>query len=541
MTGWRISSTPVTGLLLAASVLFALLLAVPGETVTTAYVNDLFIFLDGAHRIASGQVPNRDFHTALGPLTFYLPALGYWLSGTLGGAMPAGMALLILVLALPIAHILASRLRPVIALAFGIFLLLILAVPMNLGESIASLSFAMFYNRVGWVALSALLVMYLRPERPYKAQAALDTLCAALLTVLMIYTKITYGAVALAFLAFMLFDRAQRRWAAGAFGLALAAGLVIEAFWQSSLAHLADLMLTGQVSGSRGFVDLAIGFLRHLADYVMLGIFVALVLWRTRSLRDFLFFGLCAGPGLLIQNQNSQPWGIITIHAGAAVAAEILLRQEDRNQDRKGRPLPLATGAPLVLLALLLPTGLHCFMALGLHAGLAAAKAGEPFALPGFDRIRLALLWSPGDHAFSTAYLTSVRDGARLLAALPEKPQNVSVLDFANPFSPGLGLKPPRGDNAWLHWGRNVDATHFLPPEQLFAGVQVLMDPKWGINSAPLRELYGDYVRTAFEPLRESDFWVVRQRRERALSAENHPVREPARRSLVGAGDGTQP
>ena len=131
---------PVTGVLLAVAAVFALLMAVPGETVTTAYVNDLFIFLDGAHRIASGQIPNRDFHTALGPFTFYLPAVGFWLSGTLGGAMPTGMALLILVLALPIVHVLGSRLRPMIALAFGIFLLLILAVPMNLGESIASLS-----------------------------------------------------------------------------------------------------------------------------------------------------------------------------------------------------------------------------------------------------------------------------------------------------------------------------------------------------------------------------------------------------------------
>jgi hypothetical protein len=180
-------------------------------------------------------------------------------------------------------------------------------------------------------------------------------------------------------------------------------------------------------------------------------------------------------------------------------------------------------------------------MALGLHAGLAAARAGEPFGLPGFERVRLALLWSPGDHAFSTAYLASVRDGARLLATLPEKPRNVSVLDFANPFSAGLGLDPPRGDNAWLHWGRNVDAAHFLPPERLFAGVQVVMDPKWGINSEPLRGLYGDYIRTAFEPLRESDAWVVRQRRQPALSADRDRLREPSRRSLVGAGDGIQP
>src|SRR3712207_3518150 len=176
----------VSGTLLCAAAAFGLLLALPGQTVTTAYLNDLFIFLDGAHRIASGQVPNRDFHTPLGPLNFYLPAMGYWLSGNLGGAMPTGMALLVLGFAPVTAHVLTSRLRPVIAFPFGAFVILILAVPMNLGESIAALSFAMFYNRIGWAALAILLVMYLRPEQAHPRQEVLNALCAALLTLVML-------------------------------------------------------------------------------------------------------------------------------------------------------------------------------------------------------------------------------------------------------------------------------------------------------------------------------------------------------------------
>src|SRR3954454_10527292 len=109
---------PVAGLILAIAALCALLLALPGQTVTTVYVNDLLIFLDGAHRIASGQVPNRDFHTALGPLVYYLPGAGYRLSGTFGGAMPAAMALAVAALAPVIAYVAASRLRPAIALPF---------------------------------------------------------------------------------------------------------------------------------------------------------------------------------------------------------------------------------------------------------------------------------------------------------------------------------------------------------------------------------------------------------------------------------------
>src|SRR3712207_6575958 len=154
----------VSGTLLCAAAAFGLLLALPGQTVTTAYLNDLFIFLDGAHRVASGQVPNRDFHTALGPLNFYVPALGYWISGSMGGALPTGMAAATIILALPMIHILGSRLQPAVAIPYGLFLLLIVAVPINLGEGIASLSFAMFYNRIGWAALSTLLVLYVQPE-----------------------------------------------------------------------------------------------------------------------------------------------------------------------------------------------------------------------------------------------------------------------------------------------------------------------------------------------------------------------------------------
>lgn len=471
----------VSGTLLSAAVAFGLLLALPGQTVTTAYLNDLFIFLDGAHRIASGQIPNRDFHTALGPLSFYVPALGYWLSGSMGGAMPTAMAFMTVALAVPMIHILGSRLRPVVAIPYGLFLLLIVAVPINLGESIASLSFAMFYNRIGWAALSALLVMYLQPEKPSDHQNLFDAFCAAALALLLLYTKATYGLVALAFLALMLFDASQRRWVLWALGLVGLSALLIEAAWQSSVSHLEDLALAGRVSGTRGIVDLSLAFLRHLADYVLLAIFAALVLWRTRSLRDLLFFGICAGPGLMIQTQNSQPWGIITLFAGAAVATEILLRSR-HPADQEDRSLS-ARGAPLLLIAFLLPTGLHCFMALSLHSIVATVRLGEPFGLPRFSELRLATLWVPGDRSFMTDYLTSIREGARLLSELPVRPENVSVLDFANPFSAGLGLPPSRGDYAWLHWGRNINNIHHLPPEHLLGSVDVLMVPDAGIST----------------------------------------------------------
>src|SRR4051812_42434780 len=192
---------------LTCAMLAAVLLVAPGQTVITKYLNDLFVFLDGGHRILSGQIPHRDYHTPIGALADLLPALGMLLTGSPGRAMPAGFAVLILLLAPVTARILSSRLRPALALPIVVYLTLVLAAPANLGESASILSFGMFYNRIGWVALALLLVMFLPPHG--RSRPISDGLCAALLVLLMLYTKISYGVVALAFVLFMLTDRAQ--------------------------------------------------------------------------------------------------------------------------------------------------------------------------------------------------------------------------------------------------------------------------------------------------------------------------------------------
>ncbi|WP_409518557.1 hypothetical protein [Rhizobium laguerreae] len=170
------------------------LLALPNQTITSKYVNDLFVFLDGAHRIWSGQVPNVDFHTSLGALTFYIPAVSYGLSGSMGGAMPVGMAIVILLFAAVAAAILGSRMHKALGLPFAAFLLLLVAAPANPGERIGNLTFAMFYNRLGWASLGLLLVMYL-PRLSSAESKAMDAACASFLVLFMLYTKITYSVV----------------------------------------------------------------------------------------------------------------------------------------------------------------------------------------------------------------------------------------------------------------------------------------------------------------------------------------------------------
>ncbi|MGF9694085.1 hypothetical protein AAIH46_14820 [Rhizobium sp. 0TCS1.26] len=488
----------------------AALLALPGATVTTKYVNDLFIFLDGAHRIWSGQVPNVDFLTSLGPLAFYIPAAGYGLTGSMGAAMPVGMALVVLLLAVVAGEVIASRMGWIVGLPLALFLLLIAAVPANPGEWIGELSFAMFYNRMGWAALGLMLVFYLpRRSDPSRGKDIRDAACATILVLLMLYTKITYALVEIAFLVFLLSDHHQRRWVALALATIAICALCVEFFWRGSLSHLADLRLAGEVSGGLPSVEvLANVALKNLADIAVFGLFSVLFITATRRIRDLLFAGFCAATGLLIIEQNFQIVGILTLGAGAAVITETLLRQRHSSAVQ-----PL--GLPLLLIPLLLPPSASHATTLSMHAFLAVSGKGEAVPLPQFSAIRLVPMWSEGQFGYFRRYNETLADGKAALAALGPDVGHVAVLDFVNPFSAGLNLAPPRGDSPWYHWGRTLNPEHHPDAEVIFAAVELILDPKVPIEpwtTGGMREIYQGYIDSHYRLETETADWRIYRR-----------------------------
>ncbi|WP_437354139.1 hypothetical protein [Neorhizobium petrolearium] len=478
---------------------------------TAAFINDVLIFLDGAHRIAVGQLPSRDFHTALGPLVFYIPAIGYLVTGNYGAAMPLGMGLLIIAFIPATIRIVTSRLHPLLTTVLAVFLILILATPINLGSPIGLLSFAMFYNRIGWVALALLLVMYVSPYAQSRKSDLADGLAASFLLLIQIYTKVTYGLVALGFIAFMLFDRRQSRWVwIGLIATAVAC-LSIEVFWHGTLQHVQDLAEAARVSGERDLPSLVRNFLENFADVSVFALMVSISLFKTRGLRDLLFYGFCFAAGLLIINQNAHAWGIITLYAGAAVALEKVLRL-DLTAGIEHPQKAASAGLPLLFLFFLAPPIVHHASALVLHTVYAVSNVGKPLGLPLFADVRN--IDPPGGQPkFMQQYIDSIESGGALLTSLPTPPERVLVLDFVNPFSAGLGIEPPSGDSAWLHWGRNVSDKSHLAPEVLFADVELVMIPKGGINGLPLKQLYCPYILQRFEQVQETTAWTVYQRR----------------------------
>jgi hypothetical protein len=212
----------------------------------------------------------------------------------------------------------------------------------------------------------------------------------------------------------------------------------------------------------------------------------------------------------MLFSQNFQHSGVITLSAGAAVAVQLLVPTERSTAAREDRAM--LQEAYLLLFAVLLPSSIHNAAVLGLHAHLAGTDRGQALPLPNFDRIRLARPDGADEPPDFVRYLSTLEDGARALRRLKQEAGQVLVLDFVNPFSAGLGLEPAHGDSVWHHWRRTLDQANHPPPEELFRGVRVIMEPKWPIEVSTaegLRQIYASYIIEHYELAQETADWKV--------------------------------
>jgi hypothetical protein len=489
--------------------IFAAALALPGVTVTTRSLDGLFLLIEEMYRGLNGQVAGVDFHTIKGPLVHHIPALGYVMSGSFGGAMPLGMGLTVLVTSLLAAHVLTSRLRPFLALMFASFLLLIVAAPINLGGAVTGLTFVSFDSRTSWGALGLLLVMYLRPLGRPRSATALDAFSAAALTLALIFMRGPFGLAAVVFLLFMLTDRRQFRWVIASILITVATVVVLALFWRGFWPYFGDVWGSihpddGWGSAVRQLLSKAVD---HLTDFLLLTVLAGVVLWKTWSIRHLVFFLLCSIAGLWLLSTTGERWGIISIHAAAAVAAELLLRGMDRRSDAAYGRFVNPSGVKLFFLAFVLPTIVHCLLALMLHAGTAAAGTAQALALPRLDSLYLADLWTGRDFKAASSYLDVVNEGLDLVAEFNQPARRLATLGSADIFTALLGLQPPEHDIRGPAREQTTADRLDMSLDTLLKSVDMVLVRRSPDASGLAEKL--DAVRRNFEQVGASEHWLL--------------------------------
>lgn len=505
---------------------------------------DVMAALDEGWRILRGQAPHVDFHNPIGPLSYELIALGMSIGTPSTSSIPYGSALLLAV-ALPCAWWLASVRLPwpmafVTVLLCGVLLL----APRPLGFGVRETTYAMIYNREGYVLFMLLAIAaLLEPRRTRWSSPAAEGFVIGVLLALALYCKITYfvaGALTLAASAAV--RRHSRRSAlAGVAGL----GAVCLLFWVVLRvrpdAYLADVLSAGRSQSLRMRGALVARALveNALPAYVLL---LCLALrewtsgpgrrdWRGRVRRWLPALCVIAMAALITSGNAAQRNGSDDplIPLAGLLCVEGFRRDLPLPGDPAGAPARFAYSFALLLFFPACWTGLLAKDVASLtyasawnleHRG-AGPRSGRIDAGPLRDFVvpdstsHVTAYWSARDHP------ERIGDGIQLLRDHLQRGDRVATLALANPFSFALGLRPALGEQVWWELDITFDERHHPPAEAVLGDATLVMIPRLGDRRVgigfetadALCAIYCGYVTSHFDEAARSGSWMLFRRR----------------------------
>lgn len=570
-----------TGFIAAVLGLFALvcaaLLALPAATFLTHAPHDSLIFVDAAYRLAHGQVPHLDFHTSVGALSALLPYLGLVIGGSFGAAMPTALVVALAALAPMIVYVLATRFRWYLALPVGALLILLIAAPLITGDVPSRITMAMWYNRFCWAVLSALFLMWMTP-RPARATAwPVEGIIAGLLVLILVYTKITYGLVSLAYLGFWFAVRQDsRRTVAVAAGVCIAVAVGLEVVWRLNSAYLADIALALKAGPALrgGLLQPIKTALKSSQEVVLVCLAIAqLAAVGGLKARDLLYTAFVLLAGLAIINQNSEDASIACLIAALAVAAERVVRSDWPNGI--GKPWVARLAALSLIVAFVAEPLVYRSVALyrhyseahahdedprlpaslaGFHArdvkgytvveagtGVLEAITAQPLdASTAFSLLRDRTMISTPNLLGTAEYFFTLGQGVKALSGLAYAGKDIFAFDIVNPFPFILGTPPSEGALFCYHLDRQYSRDYYLPVDTVLGQVAFALVPKFPMeykDRDALMELYGGYLRRHFAVVADTPYWTVWERgAQRPARSGDGAAMEPARADDDDAG-----
>lgn len=486
---------------------------------TRIYIQDAFSMLDGAWRILNGQRPHVDFYTGLGPVTYLIPAAGVLLAGGMADGLAYGQAVFGCLVGLWAYLLSERRLRGLAAILFCLLVVLIGIVPTTIGDSPSGITPATTYNRFGY-ALVALLM--LEASTPAGSERSRDELWGGVSTGLilgtLLFLKISFfmGAVFLLAAAFPLRPQTKQRWygLAGAFSLTT---LVFAAYLRFDLAAMyGDLRTVAHTKHVMVGWYLAKDVVVYAMPFLLLvySISLSAASLRERNAIRLAGIGVClAGFFLLLTS-----WQFFALPLDAVMAILLVDRLVPAP-----RQATLAQGPRLLVLAL------GVFLAVsylvpevqGMVYGLMQKIRQVPHT--SFTAPALAGL----NTTVEGSYVEYINEGCDLLNQHRQAQDSVLALNFTNPFSFGLRIKPPLGGATWLQYGTDFDESG-PAPERVFQGASLVMLPKkFSDYTLPdtLPRIYGPYLKQHYAVEAESlNWWLYRRKdaeRAKDLSKES--------------------
>jgi len=443
---------------------------------------------------------------------------------------PTLINVLLLVIFTPWAWFIArSRFSAVNAFLLALFMGVLLVTPRPLGKLIQETSYAMLYNRQGFVLLSLLFVeIFVTPHTPVKPKPKnifLSGLSSGVLLALLFYCKVNYFAIAIvSILLYFILFRFSKVWflglISGVASIVLAMYILLDL---NSFAYLADISLAAQGQDKiqklhnmkKSFIDnfywLYLAFMLIIINSI--NQHQSYQKWSSfwQQTRPQIAAAFVALSGTLICGTNAQATDIPLFF----VAGLILLERLRREFKLDYNPVNSFSGLKYFLTISIVT--LFCvailFQDISSIAGatmsnkLKFTPAAQSQQLQSKTMSDLLVVEKSSD------YPPMINDGLSLLRPHISKDSRILAMDFANPFSFALELTPPKGDALWWHYNHTFNQQSFPKAEKVFQEVNLVIIPKQSKEGSSAAEhmqaIYGDYLNQHFQEQDNSQFWTL--------------------------------
>lgn len=476
------------------------------------YAQDAFTMLDGAWRILNGQRPHVDFYTGLGPVSYLIAAAGVIVARGNADGLAYGQALFACLAGWWAYRLSVRRVRGLGALLLGAAVVLMAIVPTTIGDTPAGITPATTYNRYGYALVALLMLEACMPLRPSPLRPATKDdefrggLSTGLILGVLLFLKVSFfmGAVFLLGALTPLRQQRRERWR----GIGAAFGLVVLAFAVYLRFDLAamygDLRTVAHAkhvtTGTYLVKDIIVSAMPFLL-FVLLLAQSAGSRWERNAVR---IAGLCVcATGFFLMMTS---WQFFGLPLDAIMALLLVERAIPESPD------PLPASAPR-LLALLF--GIFFAVAYitpeieGLNYGIRQKMLRTPHT--SFTALHLAGFSSTVERDL----VEYINEGCDLLNQHRLPSDSVAALNFTNPFSFGLGMKPRVGGTTWLQYGTDFDDAG-PSPERVFQGASLVMLPKLFSDSTlpgTIPRIYEPFLKQHYVLEAESlNWWLYRRK-----------------------------
>jgi hypothetical protein len=541
---YRMAGTVVAVVVISCS----LALLISGASPQAQFAWDTSAALDVTWRVYNGDRPHVDFFSPHGALHLALLAATMAVAGRTADVL-AHMPALLMIPVASIAWYLARRRLPAIPAAFfSILTALLLAGTFWLSGGTRGLTYAMQYNRVGWVGLLLVALYWLLERDPTrtKEREFLDDALGGAVLGLMAFGKLNYLVVCftMALVGFGLYRHRARRLPGQLIGLVIALVpmlLFVEFRADRVVADAWQLLSTA--SGQVSTMARVVGILRSdLFAAVMVASGLFLTLGRSinsgdqrRAIQLVLVTGAIVVGGVVACLGNMQVGSVPTF----ALAALIIAEMSRRRYGPDGTTVGLSALAILLTIPFALRDGASVAYTAALNAvdetgSLPSARiqteSMRPLLYPlerGESRdntVEAIFADSQKEFMTSNQYAAWVNDGLELLRPFVSTSTRVMTIDLVNPFPFSLRLPQPRRNV--FFWNSLLWDSRYRPPVDSILGTSdLVMIPKRSIAVRKQREfLAGTFCPTIdrdFVLAAESRLWQLMQRRPGSPSTKD--------------------